>query len=56
MNIWVFFLIVLMFYFATYTADAQQNYVMCEAPVSGVRQAFPGTKCPSGWIFVGVVQ
>jgi hypothetical protein len=37
-------------------AHAQQNYVLCESPVTGAQQVFPGTSCPSGWIFVGVVQ
>ena len=37
-------------------ANGQDNYVLCESPVSGERSVFQGTSCPSGWVFIQVVQ
>ena len=36
-----------------YGVNYQTRWVICENPVSGVRQTFP-RQCPSGWIFVDV--
>lgn len=37
-------------------ATAQTNYVECKSTVSGATSIFPGLTCPTGWIFVRIVQ
>lgn len=49
----ILFVLVALFLVYIETADAQDNYVLCESLKTGIQQVFKDA-CPSGWVFIDV--